>query len=196
MADSELKRFIPADGDRMAVRIWLARQSVEEPTEVDSDAKHNSDVIKRLKEKISGIRSGRLDSRKRVRPSTFHTDVKQNASKPDRRIELGWIHFDATDKTFRQVKSNRGGGTRHLRVPKETTVESILDSAKELFFPKGVSSKGMLEEFTCDIRNFCHNPVTDTCTVAELYNITKLRMLRLYLATRAADQVQYHLLSC
>lgn len=40
--------------------------------------------------------------------------------KPFRKIELGWLHFSKNE--YRQVRTKNGGGTRHTRVEKKTTV--------------------------------------------------------------------------
>lgn len=62
-----------------------------------------------------------------------------NAKRKVRRIEVGWMDFDEEEERFKQVKSEGGGGLRHLSIDKDETVENIKLMAENLFFPKGLS---------------------------------------------------------
>ena len=57
----------------------------------------------------------------------------QNARKVVRRVELGWL--DVTSTGYHQVKSQRGGGTRQLKIDTNCQISEIEKTAKELFFP-------------------------------------------------------------
>ncbi|GLD71016.1 uncharacterized protein AKAME5_002233600 [Lates japonicus] len=96
---------------------------------------------------------------------------------------MGWLHFD--NGTYHQIKTRNGGGTRHLSVHKSITMGELLETGKGLFFPNGFSSKGPVEEFEFDIRDYSHNEVSPEVTVSQLYEQTKLRMLHIYTTSKA-----------
>jgi len=57
-------------------------------------------------------------------------------------------------------------------------VEDILQSALQLFFPDGKNKKGDIGDFEFQIRNVDGSSVGQ-CTLGELYERTKVKMLRL-----------------
>lgn len=61
------------------------------------------------------------------------------AMSSERQIELGWLHF--SNSKYRQVKT--ANGTRHLRVPSDSTFADILSTAQELLFPDGRRGRGV-----------------------------------------------------
>ncbi|KAL0970397.1 hypothetical protein UPYG_G00241390 [Umbra pygmaea] len=108
-----------------------------------------------------------------------------NARKKQRIIELGWMDFSEKDQEYKQVRTANGGGTRHLNVDKQKTVEDIKVMAEAIFFPNGISRKETrLEDYQSDIQwKYCQ--VNNSSTVDELYEETKVGCLRLYLCTKA-----------
>ena len=60
----------------------------------------------------------------------------------------------------------------------------LLETGKGLFFPNGHSSKGPVEDFEFDIRDYSHNALPPEITVSQLYEQTKLRMLRIYTTSK------------
>jgi len=62
-----------------------------------------------------------------------------------------------------------GGGTRKVRVQKTFCKSDIVDLAKELFFPNGRSSKGMIDELSINLFDFQKNDLPDDLSVGELY---------------------------
>lgn len=109
----------------------------------------------------------------------------EHASKQTRQLEIGWLHFHKGE--FHQVRTRHGGGTRHLTVKKNTSVEELMTMGKDLFFPKGISSKGPTESYTFEMRDFSQTTMPFNITVNELYEQSKLRMLRLYLCSMETD---------
>lgn len=106
-----------------------------------------------------------------------------NAKRKVRRIEVGWMDFDEEKERYKQVKSVSGGGTRHLSIDKDETVANIKLMAENLFFPKGFSKKNKsLSHYSTHIESSqIHVDVSNT--VEELYNQSKVKILRLYLCT-------------
>ncbi|KAF3852008.1 hypothetical protein F7725_005363, partial [Dissostichus mawsoni] len=103
-----------------------------------------------------------------------------------RRVEIGWLNFEKGK--YYQVRTRNGGGTRHMSVQKTMTMEELLDIGKALFFPNGKSAKGPLKDFKYDVRDFSHCPVPLENTVQQLYDQTKLRMLRIYTCSKEKDK--------
>ena len=50
-----------------------------------------------------------------------------------------------------QVRANKGGGTRNIRVPAMATKREIVAEAQKLFFPAGVSGIGNQADFAFDL---------------------------------------------
>ncbi|XP_078332256.1 uncharacterized protein LOC144625415 [Crassostrea virginica] len=105
----------------------------------------------------------------------------RNAVKNTRYIELGWIH--QTHLRTKQVRSRTGGGTRKICLRKDSTKHDILQEALRLFFPNGESPKGKVNEFQTDLWDFSERVVKESMTIQEMYDETKMPMLRFYLAT-------------
>ena len=87
------------------------------------------------------------------------------------------------EDTVGQIKENKGGGTRKLTVDKNATKQQIIDRGKALFFPKGKCKFGKVEEFDYDLWDFAHNPMESDITIGDIYTVTKVKLLRLYLVT-------------
>lgn len=107
-----------------------------------------------------------------------------NALKEERLIQIGWIHRTSKSQ-FTQVRTGDGGGTRKVLIDKEAVKSDILEVAKSLFFPNGVSSKGPLENFVYDIWDFARNKMPETVTVGKMYEKTCLSLIRYYLYTES-----------
>ncbi|XP_023810815.1 uncharacterized protein LOC111948006 isoform X1 [Oryzias latipes] len=178
MTDQDLTKYIERYGDRLAIKAFCQQRSaaLERPGS-------KSSLMQRVRDKIQGNRNrnqtctGNMAGR--------HAGNK-HATKDTRRIEMGWLHF--SDGNYHQVRTRHGGGTRHLSVQKTVTMEELLETGKNLFFLNGHSSKGEVGDFEFDIRDFSHKMVPLGCTVNELYEQTKIKMLRIYLCTREKEK--------
>lgn len=116
---------------------------------------------------------------------------KKRKTKETRYIEIGWLMYDKDEKRYRQMRCQSGGGTRRIAVAKDSLGSDILNVAKGLFFPEGISSQGPLEDFTYELLDFKNHPIQDNLTVAELYEVTALTKLRFYFATKRTDESQH-----
>ncbi|XP_049329571.1 uncharacterized protein LOC103025983 isoform X1 [Astyanax mexicanus] len=175
MADKDLAKYFPKAGDRVSV-VAFCRQT---DTSVDPKLRKES-ILARLRRRLSprDEDTGTPSSKKR----NLWTGNK-SAQKQQRRIEVGWMDFDAKDQRYKQVKSINGGGTRQLTVDKGTTVEEIRERAESLFFPNGVSKKKKLASFITEIQS-SQIEVNSSDTVIQLYEKSGVRLLRLYLCTK------------
>ncbi|KAK0145713.1 hypothetical protein N1851_015373 [Merluccius polli] len=175
MTDEELREYIEQYGDRLAIRA-MCRQKTVKSRGVETV---RSSLMQKVRERL-GEQHGKTPANREEGPIG-----NQNAVKDNRRVEIGWLHSE--DGTFHQVKTKKGGGTRHFSVQKSITMGDLLETGKGLFFPNGQSSKGPMANFNFDIRDYSHKAVPPEVTVGQLYEQTKLRMLRVYTTTKAKD---------
>lgn len=182
MTDDELAKYIYKYGDRVALR-GFCRQKQTTPGGEDNIRAKRSTVLQRLKDKL------KIRSKEPGNDTVLLNKAgigNNNASKGARRLEMGWLNFQNGE--YHQVRTKHGGGTRHLAVDKQFTVEKLTGVGKELFFPKGISPKGPAENFDFEIRDFSQAAVSLKSTVSELYDTSKIRMLRLYICTMEASK--------
>lgn len=184
MTDEQMARYITSYGDRVAVLSFC--QQTKCSTDKDT-------LIQRLRDKI-GMRKMKSKTKGALRGTS---GVYQNRSegmareknsageKTSRKIEIGWLHFGSDE--YHQVRTSKGGGTRHATVEKTTTVAQILEMGKDLFFPDGQSTKGRADEFTFDICDFKRNKIPFDDTVGRLYEQSKLKLLRFYICTKEEE---------
>ncbi|KAL2090091.1 hypothetical protein ACEWY4_014779 [Coilia grayii] len=173
MTDSDLAKYIPKVGDRVST-VAFCRQaalSQESPSRKES-------ILSRLRQRLSGGEG--MPPKKRSSKLEGNTNGKHKV----RRLEVGWMDYDEDEERYKQVKSANGGGTRHLSVEKDETVADIKVMAENIFFPNGCSKKKKrLSNYSTHMESSqIHINVSNT--VDELYNKSKLKMLRLYLCTK------------
>ncbi|XP_038160923.1 uncharacterized protein LOC119796437 [Cyprinodon tularosa] len=182
MTDKEFSRYIPSYGDRLAIASFCRRMEAN----FDKEG-----ILNRIRQTIE---TRRMMSKRHVevpqQTSVGNSGLmakpkNSNAVKSKRRIEVGWLHFQSGD--FHQVRSKCGGGTRHLEMEKTTTVSEVMTTAKELFFPGGLSSKGSIMDFTLSMCDFKRQAVPLDSTLSELYEQFKSKMVRLYLCTKELE---------
>lgn len=168
MTDGELGQYIARYGDRLALKAFCRRRAItNENREVTETAK--SALLRNVRHRLEERGNSATTNRE-------HSVGNRFAVKVTRRVEMGWLNFERG--TYHQIRTRNGGGTRHLSVQKSITMGELLQTGKELFFPNGQSSKGPVENFEFDIRDYSHNAVSLEVTVAQLYEQSKLRILR------------------
>ncbi|KAK1897612.1 UDP-N-acetylmuramoyl-L-alanyl-D-glutamate--26-diaminopimelate ligase [Dissostichus eleginoides] len=181
MTDEELGKYIERYGDRLALRAFCRQRTWTNETTVKSGER--TTVKSSLMEKIRDRLQGKGE---KADPDVGPGVGNKHASKDTRRVEIGWLNFEKGK--YYQVRTRHGGGTRHMSVQKTMTMEELLDIGKALFFPNGKSAKGPLKDFKFDVRDFSHCPVPLENTVQQLYDQTKLRMLRIYTCSKEKDK--------
>lgn len=108
--------------------------------------------------------------------------MSKNAQKSVQKIEVGWMHV--REGKFTQVRTKKGGGTRKICVSKDCRKKDLLEKAVTLFFPCEKSSEGNFTDFLVDVTDFKDQAIDDQITAGELYEQTKLPVLRFYLTTK------------
>ncbi|KAL3861531.1 hypothetical protein ACJMK2_007560 [Sinanodonta woodiana] len=186
MTDEDLKEYIPKYGDRIAVLAFARRiVSSESMRGGSSSEDRKRNLLMRLKDRLSSkkrnIAVGEDSNQSRGRYLSLIGNI--NAKKVQRRLEVGWLDFDPVTESYKQVKTASGGGTRQLKLDLHITMAELLETAKILFFPNGESMQGKLDEFTFDISDFSKCSISQEKTLEEVYNETKMKLLRVYMAT-------------
>lgn len=168
MTDEQLKEYLPSYGDRLAVLGYCRRKG-------NNPAGRKSKLFERLRAKISKKQNDNRDHLSEKEPL-------KNAQKNVRKVEIGWMHFH--DGKFLQVRTKKGGGTRKISVSKDCKKDELIERALDLFFPNKKNAKGRISDFVVDITDFQEHSFDDQTTVGELYEQTKLPLLRFYLTTK------------
>ena len=170
MTDEQLAQFFPKFGDRIAVKTFCQQQN----TQITS----GNSVLNRLREKLK-IKMNKAGGNKRL--------GNKSGMKETRRIEVGWLNYEVEGKGphyYHQVRTRCGGGVRHLQCPKTATTYDVMHLAVDLCFPDGESPKGKKDEFEITMMDFSHKILNSNATINEIYDEKKVKMLRLYLATK------------
>lgn len=178
MSDSDLAKYIPKSGDRIAT-VAFCRQVNSDSSSSTSRSDH---ILTRLRQRLATTKQGASPPRHSVWLGN------RSAEKKERRVELGWMDFDFNKKQYKQVKAIKGGGTRHLSINKNITVEEIRVIAENVFFPDGTSkNKQTLSSFQTEIQS-SQIEAEGSNTVEQLYSQSRVRILRLYLCTKSKDK--------
>lgn len=162
-----MKKLVPKLGDRAAIKSFC---------ENHRRSKQKQGLIEKLKSKLEARNSKTTES----------TDSQQKTPyrKSTRYINIGWLCANKKDNCYKHVRSGSGGGTRRKSVPRTTTCREILQLAKQLYFPNGVSKRGPLEKFEVELLDFSRARFENLdMTVQEMYDVSALTDLRFYLAT-------------
>lgn len=175
LGEEGLKEFLPKFGDRVAV-INFSKKKI-----------HNTkkSLTEKLREKILNRKTNKDEKEK-------SQNINIQCSKKTRIVEIGWVCSQQGSKVYTQVRTKYGGGTRRISVSKEAKCSELLERAKELFFPNGVSTKGLLSEFNCELLDFKSHSFSMELTVQQMYEISAMSTLRFYLATTYKNKEYNH----
>lgn len=178
MNDGDLAKYIPKAGDRIATVAFCQKANASLNTKSRKES-----ILTRLRQRLSGEAPVEAPVPVKKKPLAGNA----NAKKKDRRVELGWMDFNEKDKRYKQVKAISGGGTRHLTIDKDKTVVEIKKLAEDLFFPNGFSKKKKrLSDYSTEIES-SQVHVNSWSTVDNLYEESKVKILRLYLCTKRVN---------
>ena len=135
MSDEELKKYIPQEGDRVAIR-----SAVRKRTE-------KGEIADRLKERLKE----RMEC-KTSKKAKSDCKPSMNAVKHQRSASFYWSHFDSEAGCYKSIGKNRYGGQRIVTVSKEWNKSRLIAEAKCLYFEDGISTKGAADDM-CNSRN-------------------------------------------
>ena len=162
MEDRTLQTYFPFLGDRIAVRQFCREFTKRKGKNTNRDSSRKTELIERLREKLENAKKesiSQVDSEDDFVTSkrTCFNDAKEahaskgkDGRKQTKVIYVGWVRTTSCS-SYSQVRQNKGGGTRSLKMPLSSTKADIIHEAKQLFFPDGWSPLGRDSEFCFDI---------------------------------------------
>ena len=169
-------------GDRLSLRAFCARES---------ETSDKSGEVKEFKEKKRTLLESFL-RRKSKRLNSAGDLSSKKAVEKSRKIQLGWKHFKDHAHGFVLVPLAKGGGTRTISMPTTSNRIDLIQEGKALFFPKGESLFGRVEDMSFSLGNFKDEEVGLTI---ETGNREVAFNLRNYIETYKAKTVRLYLRS-
>lgn len=105
-------------------------------------------------------------------------NLRTEMPKAARLIQLGWIH--RSHKKSTQVRKNNGGGTRKTDISKSALKSEIMED-EVIMEEHRLEVIDRTSILTCWI--YSDRPVGDDVTVSDMYEKTKMPLLRFYLSS-------------
>ena len=130
-------------GDRLSLKAFCAREC---------ETSDKSGEGKEFKEKKRTLLESSL-RKKGKKPKTAGDISSKKAVEKSRKIELGWKHFKSHAQAFVFVPLAKGGGTRTISMPATSNRLDLIQEGKALFFPKGESIFGRVEDMSFSLAN-------------------------------------------
>lgn len=119
--DEDLEKLgLVRKGDVLALRAFCTEKSID-PKEERSEKKRK--LLQILKSKLPRTKCSKAN----IEDAPKAMPVK----KTTRKISIGWQHFDEIQNRYTLVRLNRGGGTRHISIPTDSTKDDILKEMLE-----------------------------------------------------------------
>ena len=173
---------LEAKGDILALQSFANRN---EPA-------GNFEYEERKRKLIDELKKGRQKGKKQ-KVSETNTEVKIKT----RKISLGWMHWNTDNRPhkYASVRNGNGGGSRRIDMPLNSSKTDIIDDAKALFFPDGISPQGSAEDMQFDLANFKGDVISCPMNDGEPFTLQsyiekhKLTHVRLYLTSKD-DSIQ------
>ncbi|KAK3703507.1 hypothetical protein QZH41_002223 [Actinostola sp. cb2023] len=168
-----------AKGDIFALKMFTGKASTSAGKEEGQDREAKK---KRLLEIVN---SGKI--KKKDKSSGGQPSVRT------RKFNMGWIHYDEKKRKYIPVRYAKGGGSRQLDLPADSSKEDVIVYAKSLFFPDDQSIFGTPSEMDLELGNFSQSVIhslTDEFgfelpfTLDNYFKVHKLSRVRLYLMSK------------
>ena len=173
-------------GDRLSLRAFCDRES---------ETSGKSGEGKELNEKKRTLLESFL-RKKSKRPKPAGDLLSKKAVEKSRKVQLGWKHFKGHAKGFVLVPLAKGGGTRTISMPTTSNRIDLIQEGKALFFPKGESIFGRVEDMSFSLANFRDEEIGLTIETGNreiAFNLRnyieayKAKTVRLYLRSKRND---------
>ncbi|XP_060602873.1 uncharacterized protein LOC132755949, partial [Ruditapes philippinarum] len=163
--DEDLKSYLPAYGDRVALMAFARVLKKQE-----DNAKSGSGTV-------SGLGASRNLRMRGALPGNRYAQRKK------KRIDIGWLNCTPYG-CYRQVRSPSGGGTRTLYLDKDCSMADVKTIAVNQFFPGGKSKLGHVAEFDIELCDFKGDHLEPTSTLEYIYKSTNLKIVKVHLYTK------------
>lgn len=174
-SDTRLKDFIPAYGDRLAVKEFCLKAK----TPRGGTKRCLKDLIKDMAEEKKKKKTE--DKEENIEKQ----DKKEKVAKvKSRNVYFGWIHVDLDISTH--MPKQKGGGSIPAKMPITATKEDLLEKAKEIFFISKKNPKGTVTDFVFDLVDYKENSLDCSLTVEDFYEAmgSKNTRLKVYLQSK------------
>ena len=110
--------------------------------------------------------------------------AKRRKSLKEKVVSIGWKNYDNKTDKFIIVRAEKGGGTREVLFPNESTYDDILQRCTDVFFPEGMSNAGDINHFNLSLMNFKSTPIDSSFTLGEYIKEHHLTKTRIYFYTK------------
>ena len=159
-------------GDAMNLKYFAQSQ-------LDQEKKKES--TKEKKQILEDILS-ESQGRKRKSTTTSHAP----ASKQTRKVTIGWLHYDESIRSFKQIKSAKGGGVCVVDLALISTYNDMVSHAKALFFQDDHSFFGYAKDMDFGLANFQRQTMDEDDNFTLQFYIEKYQRkpLKLFLTSR------------
>ena len=175
--DEDMKNLgLVRKGDVIALRAFCTKRN-EAGKEDRTDKKRK--LLEVLKSKLP---------RTKISKKNMEDTPKTSVKKTTRKVSLGWQHFDNSQNRYVLVRIGRGGGTRDVSIPIDSTRDDILKEMLDLFFPSGNSIFGSASTMKFNLGNFKGDEIKhDGFSLAGYITQHKLSKVRLYLLSKVEE---------
>ena len=131
-SDSDFQALgIRRRGDIIALRTFVLSDEDYLETEKEAKKRKLPELTKQLASKslkkkpgTPGLKGKLSEDAGRVMPRTQRL----------KKIQIGWMHYNEKDRRFVAVCMTKGGGTREVSLPLESTSEEVMEAMKGIFF--------------------------------------------------------------
>ena len=173
-SDEDLQELgLIAKGDILALKSFCkTRQSKES----------RDDKKRKLIDMIKG--NNKSGGRKEKVEST------EKAKEKDRKVSVGWLHFDKTGNRYALVRAAKGGGSRQISIPLKSSKSDMITLLKDLYFHKGKSQHGDVHSLEFNLDDFKYE-IIDTSgafTLQSYLTAHKLQRPKLFLMTKEINE--------
>ena len=176
--DKDLEKLgLVRKGDVLALRAFC--------TEHSKDAKEERSEKKR---KLLQVLKSKLPRTKISKVNAEDASKTMSVKKATRKVSIGWQHFDENQNRYVLVRLGRGGGTRDISIPVESTKDDILKEMLDIFFPNGSSIFGSASTMKFTLRNFKGDEIKhEGFSLAAYIAEHKLSKVRMYLFSKVEE---------
>ena len=180
-------------GDKISIKSYCKEVAGGANTEGNTDKKRKlleSFLCK--KSKLQSTKSAKSTSTK-VQEVLACTG-KQPQTEKNKKVQLGWLHYDERAQKLKSVRMMKGGGSRDVDMSMDSTRDEILQESIKLFFPDGESTfAGKATNMEFGLANFKTEAINNEIklensvvpfSLANYLKANKTSKVRLYLTSR------------
>ena len=70
-------------------------------------------------------------------------DSTEKAKEKDRKVSVGWLHYNECSNRYALVRASKGGGSRQISIPLKSSKKDMIALLRDLYFPNGKSQHGL-----------------------------------------------------